>query len=288
MDTSIFFSNFAPKFAIMPQKKCALCKRQIPDPAEIQLLPDFLLPLRNSSPEIRNRIAALHRSHILCPDCYHRLKRLDKAYRTAQFSHRHNPVLNYLFWMSVVWRMAISKCDLNMLWFEQEKLRHILNLHLPSSYNHWQTPSPDSLGKCPYRLQKVGRIDNEELTLTSIHEPSCPYVIIVGPYVLKWYAQIYKFFEVANKVGDNLESVNLGFQREKIERISVFEYGLDIYGIEQTNRIYDRKMSSFLLSTPLDVTTIRQFPKELREQMNQPLEDMNESYGRRVDVMEAF
>jgi len=275
-------------FAIMAQKKCALCKRQEPDSNEIQLLPNFLLPLRNRTSEVRSRIDALRHSRIFCHDCYQRLKGLDKAYRTAQFSHHHNPVLNYMFWMSVVWRMAISKGELHMLWFEQEKLRHILNHYLPSSYNHWKTPPPELLGKCPYRLQKVGHIYSDDLTLAAVHEPSYPYVIIVGPYVLKWYAQFNKFIAVADKVGDDIESVNLGFQREKVERISAFEYGLDMYGIEQTNRIYDRKMSSFLLSTLPDVTTIRPFPKELREQMNQPLENMNESYGNRVDVMEPF
>jgi len=291
--------TFAPKFrklsylvvnifAIMAQKKCALCKRQKSDANEIKLLPNFLLPLRNRTPEVQSRIDALRHSHIFCPDCYQRIKGLDKAYRTAHFSHHHNPVLNYLFWMSVVWRIAISKGELHMLWFEREKLRHILNLYLPSSYSHWQTPPPEVLGKCPYRLQKVERINNEALTLVAVHEPSCPYVIILGPYVLKWYAQLNKFIAVAGKVGDDIESVNLGFQREKIEHISVFDYCIDIHGIEQTNRIYDRKMSSFLLSTLPDVTTIRPFPKELREQMNQPLEDMDESYGRRVDVMEPF
>jgi hypothetical protein len=272
----------------MVQKKCALCKRQTPDPDEIQLLPDYLLPHRNCTPEVRSRIDALRRSHIFCHDCYRRLKGLDRAYRTSQFSHHHDPVINYLFWMSVVWRMAVAKCEMNMLWYEQEKLRHILNLYLPSTYSNWQTPNPKLLGKCAYRLQKVGHIYNEDLTLAAIHEPSCPTVIIVGPYVLKWYTRFAQFLEVADKVGEDMASVNFGFRREKTGHISAFEYGFDIMGIEQTNRIYDRKMSAFLLRTLPDVTTIQPFPKELREQMNQPLEDMNECYGKRVDVIEPF
>lgn len=284
----LVFSYLCKKFAMMAILKCALCKRHIPDSNEIQLLPNFLLPLRNRTPEVRDRIDALRKSRFFCNDCYQRLKGLDKAFRTSHFSHHHNQVLLYLFWMSVVWRIAISKGGLHMLWYEQEKLRHILNLYLPSSYKHWQTPHPGLLGKCGYRLQKVGRIYNEDLTLDAIHEPSCPTVIIVGPYVLKWYTRFAQFLEVADKIDEDIASVNFGFQREKVGNISAFEYGIDMYGIEQTNRIYDRKMSSFLLRTLPDVTTIRPFPKELREQMNQPLEDMNESYGNRVDVIDRF
>ena len=117
---------------------------------------------------------------------------------------------------------------------------------------------------------------------------SCPYVIIIGPYVLKWYNSINLFIEVADRVGDDPKTINIGYQREKIGHISVLEYGFDVIGIEQTNHIYDRKMASWIMRTLPDVTTIQPFPKEIRELMNQPIEDMNEHYGNRVDVIDRF
>lgn len=272
----------------MSLRKCALCRRQPVDSKKVLLLPSFLLPYRNPSIEVQSRIKALHQTHIFCNDCYQRLNRLDKAFRSTLFSHRHDPILHYLFWMSTVWRMAISKTELHMHELEQEKLRHILNLHLPQSYHPWQASSPQALGKCAYRLQKVQHIYDHDLNLTAVHEPSCPYVIIIGPYVLKWYNSINLFIEVADRVGDDVETINIGYQREKIGHISVFEYGFDVIGIEQTNHIYDRKMASWIMRTLPDVTTIQPFPKEIRVLMNQPIEDMNEHYGNRVDVIDRF
>lgn len=272
----------------MAQKKCALCRRQIADNEEMQLLPCFLLPQKNPSLEVQNRIHSLCQTHIFCSDCCKRIKRLDKAYRASHFTHHHDPMLNYLFWMSVVWRIAISRTELHMQKDEEEKLRHVLNKHLPSSFRHWQAPPLKSLGRCAYRIQKVNRIYDEDLTLAFVHEPSCPYVIMIGPYVLKWYSSIHLYMKVADKVGDERRTINIGLTREKVEKISVWEYMIDLISIEETNHIYDRKMSSWMMQIVPDVTTIRPFSRELRDMMNRPVEDMNERYGNRVDVIDRW
>lgn len=270
-------------------KKCALCRRREPVEEELKIIPSFLYPHSKDFAATNSLVARIKQGHIFCSNCLERIRRLDNEYAKLQqknFRVKNAQVVSYMFWMSVVWRMAIVKMGFTMNCYDQEKLRHILNLHLPTIGTPFTFSDIDKLGQCLYVLQKARNIPNEMMVLNAIEEESVPIIIVIGPYLLRWYISVKNFIGAMQNLDEDMRYVNDGVKKEKVILISPIDYIMNVSIIEQTNMIHREKMSSWVMRKLDDVTTIREFNEALKAEMSTPREEMNDLYGARVGMLE--
>lgn len=103
-----------------------------------------------------------------------------------------NPVISYLFWVSVFWRLSIADMCVRLSEADEEQMRLILDRNLPDTPKGLtDLKSNDSLRGFKYCLYHCDDIKGEVTGLIGNHASRAPYRLIAGNYVIVMYPESY-------------------------------------------------------------------------------------------------
>lgn len=102
------------------------------------------------------------------------------------------PVISYLFWVSVFWRLSIADMCVRLSEADEELMRLILDRNLPDTPKGLtDLKSNDSLRGFKYCLYHCDDIKGEVTGLIGNHASRAPYRLIAGNYVIVMYPESY-------------------------------------------------------------------------------------------------
>jgi hypothetical protein len=149
-----------------------------------------------SDEEIKKNNNPLVLDNIFCSECELRISQIENEYaKTLNIKESNSsirPEFASLFWISVLWRISISKNQgLILKSQEEEKLRRILNTHLKLQINDIDLNTLKNDTDCTglvYRLIRCPDYSSTEATYLFCH-PShkMPYSLIIDEYTLLFY-----------------------------------------------------------------------------------------------------
>lgn len=179
----------------------------------------------------------LTRDYFFCDYCEKRFGYIENAY--GDFLHRRvktvNPAVSYLFWVSVFWRLSVADMCVRLNEMDEERMRSILDYHLPSSPKEIQTLLPsDSMKGFKYCIYHCDNIKGEVTGLVGNHASRPPYRLLVGNYVVIMYPASYddgtpRQYNDFSKQEVMVEETFLGFWKHKRSILD------EIYSIEDTD-----------------------------------------------------
>jgi len=124
-----------------------------------------------------------------CSTCEDRFGVLETAY-AAYYKRQQkklSPRLSYLFWLSVIWRMNISRMGLFMPFEEEKDLQEILDTHIIGDAKAIEIDSSD-LGNWKYAVIRIeGLNQNGDKGIIGSRIEHAPYVIIVNDLIVVFY-----------------------------------------------------------------------------------------------------
>ena len=136
----------------------------------------------------------LTRDDIFCDCCEKRFGHVENAYGDYLHGRKAtiNPVVSYLFWISVFWRLSIADMCVRLNDEDEERMRQILDRNLPEDPKVLRGIQPDdSLQGFKYCLYHCEDIKGEVTGLVGNHASHPPYRLIVGNYVVVMYPESY-------------------------------------------------------------------------------------------------
>ena len=136
----------------------------------------------------------LTRDDIFCDCCEKRFGHVENAYGDYLHGRKAtiNPVVSYLFWISVFWRLSIADMCVRLSEEDEERMRQILDWNLPEDPKALRGIQPnDSLYGFKYCLYHCKDIKGEVTGLVGNHASHPPYRLIVGNYVVVMYPESY-------------------------------------------------------------------------------------------------
>lgn len=138
---------------------------------------------------------ALTRDFLFCNHCEKRFSYLEQAYSDF-FNGRKkalNPVVAYLFWLSVFWRLSVANMCVRLAKQDEDAIRDILDRHLPDNPKDVASlKADDALGDYRYCLYHCENIKGELTGLVGNHVSYPPYRLIIGNYVVVLYDKSIK------------------------------------------------------------------------------------------------
>lgn len=137
---------------------------------------------------------ALTRDFLFCDNCENRFGYIESVY--GDYFHKRkqsvNPVVSYLFWLSVFWRLSIASISIRLSDEDEEKMRKILDSHIPEDPKTVRNLMPsDTLNGFKYCMYHCNDIKQEDTGSLGNHSSNAPYRLIVGHYVIVMYPEDY-------------------------------------------------------------------------------------------------
>ena len=136
----------------------------------------------------------LTRDDIFCDGCEKRFGYVESAYGDYLHGRKAtvNPVVSYLFWISVFWRLSIADMCIRLSEEDEEKMRRMLDENLPEEPKVLKSiEANESLKGFKYCLYHCENIKGEVTGLVGNHASRAPYRLIVGNYVVVMYPESY-------------------------------------------------------------------------------------------------
>lgn len=167
---------------------------------------------------------ALTIDHIFCSECEKRFSVLEDWYaEILKGSKDYPPQIPYLFWMSVVWRMAVGEMGMVLDGSHQEKLRRVLDSCLALKREDIILEN-SRLGHCAYSLYVADDTRDEDLGIFGTYEETKPYQALMGRYFINFYTSLSaaKSFIKAHNLP--LEDLNDGTEPEKTGDLNFIEF----------------------------------------------------------------
>lgn len=163
--------------AVQPEEIDETFGEVIPDSEKIEIKPN-----------------PLTRDDVFCDFCEKRFGYIEGAY--GEYLHGRkktvNPVISYLFWVSVFWRLSIADMCVRLSEADEEQMRLILDRNLPDTPKGLtDLKSNDSLRGFKYCLYHCDDIKGEVTGLIGNHASRAPYRLIAGNYVIVMYPESY-------------------------------------------------------------------------------------------------
>lgn len=144
--------------------------------------------------KVEIRLNPLTRDDVFCDLCEKRFCYIENAYGDYLHGRKAivNPVISYLFWISVFWRLSIADMCVRLSEDDEERMRLILDQNLPCDPKELMNLKPnDSLRGFKYCLFHCDNIKGELTGLIGNHASRAPYRLIVGKYVIVMYPESY-------------------------------------------------------------------------------------------------
>lgn len=212
----------------------------------------------------------LTRDDVFCDLCEKRFGYIENAYGDYLHGRKAsvNPVISYLFWISVFWRLSIADMCVRLSEEDEEKMRLILDQNIPFAQKELKTLKPnDSLKGFKYCLYHCDNIKGEVTGLIGNHASRAPYRLIVGNYVIVMYPESYddgiqRDYNNYNRAETTKEESFLGFWKHKrsildevneIESTDLNDESSNIADVVKGNDAWEMKV---LLGTPTDRITL--------------------------------
>ena len=138
--------------------------------------------------DIENNINQLEYDNEFCSDCEKRFGVLESAY--SAYYNRQNktisPRVSYLFWMSVIWRMAIGRMSIFMDVEDELPLRRMLNDNILDTLNAIEASDTD-LGTWKYAIFRAEGLKEGDKGILGYRKESSPYVVMYNDLVMVFY-----------------------------------------------------------------------------------------------------
>lgn len=132
----------------------------------------------------------LTRDYYFCHECENRFCYYETLY-SDYFTRRNrsiNPVISYLFWLGVFWRLSKANMCIKMSDNDEEEARHILDESMPYSLKEArQVLEKDNLGSFCYTIVHCSDTKGERMTLLGNHTHKPPYKLVIGKYIITMF-----------------------------------------------------------------------------------------------------
>ncbi len=163
--------------------------------------------------------------HFFCKECEKRLSTLESWYSAIQANpnKQYPPAIPYLFWMSVIWRMSISKMGMFLPNEHEEKYRKILDKSLNRDKDKILVDVM-KLGHCAYTIQKAVETKGEALGILGFSEPTIPAVCLIGDREIRFYHSLDKARKMLKKSGMSVDKLNDGSKPEVIPTMKFIDF----------------------------------------------------------------
>lgn len=183
--------------------------------------------------------------YVFCPNCENRFGTIESYYSDIMSGKTKDypPGVPYLFWISVVWRMAIGELGMCLNRKEKEALRNALNKCLATNRKDLVFDQK-LLGHGAYLLAKAEDTRDELLGILSYHFPTQPYLALIGNLALAFFPKIKAAKQYADDIGVNRQYVNNGRKEEEIIFLNFIEFWKIKRSILDENWEYDRSLSN--------------------------------------------
>ena len=135
--------------------------------------------------DIANNINVLEYDNYFCSQCEHRFSILETAYA----EYYHNPVksisprVTYLFWLSVLWRMGVSRMGLYLDAADEFSIREILDKAILEDVKSIAQDTCDLRTWC-YAIYRVDGIRQYDKGVFGSRQESSPYVLLLNDLIV--------------------------------------------------------------------------------------------------------
>lgn len=158
--------------------------------------------------------------YYFCHNCEKRLAIIESLYSNIRSGRKgYAKAIPYLFWMSVTWRMSISKMGIVLSTRHEEKYRKILN-HALSQNPDMIVTDIKKLGHSAYTLHECNDTKNEILGILGCPATTIPALYIIGNTVVRFYHSLDKARKIHKQFEQPLETINDGSHPEIISECS--------------------------------------------------------------------
>lgn len=195
--------------------------------------------------ELDNNVNTLCYDYIFCKDCEKRFGVLETAFGDYyKMGKNLHPRLDYLFWLSVFWRMSIGYMGLFMDARDELDIRGILDRSLKSREEI--TGSKEGMGDYGYA---VFRLDEPLLKGDSgvfgTNRPRSPYVILVADHVVVLFANYSKLHKKTIVFGYQIDKDDINtYQKDdyiELEMSIEEQYDFKKQIVESTYAVFGRE-----------------------------------------------
>ena len=139
--------------------------------------------------DIEDNTNQLEYDNEFCTDCEKRFGLLEMAY-SAYYTRQNkkiSPRVSYLFWMSVIWRMAIGRMSIFMDVEDELPLRRMLNDNILDSLKAIETSKSD-LGTWKYAIFRAEGLKEGDKGIFGYRKERAPYVVMYNDLVMVFYS----------------------------------------------------------------------------------------------------
>ena len=130
-------------------------------------------------------INLLEYDNYFCSQCEHRFAVLETAY--AEYYHNQkksiHPRVSYLFWLSVLWRMGISRMGLYMDAEDEFSIREILDKGILENIKSISDDTSD-LGSWCYAIYKIDGISQYDKGVFGSRQENAPYILLLNDLII--------------------------------------------------------------------------------------------------------
>lgn len=135
--------------------------------------------------DIAKNINLLEYDNYFCTQCEHRFSILETAY--AEYYHNPkksiHPRIAYLFWLSVLWRMGLSRMGLYLDAADEFSLREILDRAILADVKSIAN-DPSDLGTWCYAIYRVDGIHQYDKGVFGSRNENSPYVLLLNDLIV--------------------------------------------------------------------------------------------------------
>lgn len=166
------------------ERFCSFYGSEVP-PERIELA----LGRKIEDEDIENNINQLEFDNEFCTDCEKRLGLLETAYSAfyTRQTKKISPRVSYLFWMSVIWRMAIGRMSIFMDVEDELPLRRMLYDNTLDSLKAIETSESD-LGTWKYAIFRAEGLKEGDKGIFGHRKERAPYVVMYNDLVMVFFS----------------------------------------------------------------------------------------------------
>lgn len=171
--------------------------------------------------DIEQNINQIEYDNEFCDGCEKRFGVLETAYSAYYNKQNKNisPRVSYLFWLSVLWRMQISRMGVFFSWKDEKTLREILDANMLPTIKEIVN-STNNLGKWKYAMFQATDLMEGDKGILAYRNENAPYVVMYNDLVMVFFPTEPTDEElVVGPITIKREMLNDWEQSEKCEKI---------------------------------------------------------------------
>lgn len=138
--------------------------------------------------DIEQNINQIEYDNEFCDCCEKRFGVLETAYSAYYNQQNKNisPRVSYLFWLSVLWRMQISRMGVFFSWNDEKTLREILDTNMLSTIKEIVN-SVNDLGNWRYAMFQATDLKEGDKGILAYRNEHAPYVVMYNDLVMVFF-----------------------------------------------------------------------------------------------------